>query len=190
MDDLISRQMAIKHLKKRLYETALNNNTEHPYYEEMADNRVDVWMNEVPSAQPNLRPTCNQLATDCISRQAAIDAIKALWNDAPSAQHVSAMFDCEDTIRVLPSAQPEQEWIPCSERMPDEDYCSGRGVQCSEPVLVTVVNHENDEDIFVDTACTADGEWQLRDDNPLAPEWCEVVAWMPLPEPYTEEKKE
>lgn len=136
MDDLISRQMAIKHLKKRLYETALNNNTEHPYYEEMADNRVDVWMNEVPSAQP------------------------------------------------------ERRWIPCSERMPDEDYCSSRGVQHSEPVLVTVVNHENDEDIFVDTACTADGEWQLRDDNPLAPEWCEVVAWMPLPKPYESEEKE
>ena len=50
--DLIDRRMAIEHLKKRLYETALNNNTEHPYYEEMADNRVDVWMNEVPSAQP------------------------------------------------------------------------------------------------------------------------------------------
>lgn len=44
---------------------------------------------------------------DLILRQAAIDAIKALWNDAPSAQHVSAMFDCEDVIRALPSAQPE-----------------------------------------------------------------------------------
>ena len=49
MDDLISRQAAIEHLKKRLYETALNNITEHPYYEEMADNRVDVWLNELQS---------------------------------------------------------------------------------------------------------------------------------------------
>jgi hypothetical protein len=44
---------------------------------------------------------------EVISRQAAIDAIKALWNDAPSAQHMSAMFDCEDAIRVLPSAEPK-----------------------------------------------------------------------------------
>ena len=49
MNDLVSRTDAIKHLKKRLYETALNSNTEHPYYEEIADNRIDVWMNEVPS---------------------------------------------------------------------------------------------------------------------------------------------
>ena len=51
MHDLISRQAAIEHLKKRLYETALNNVTEHPYYEEMADNRVSVWLEEVPSAE-------------------------------------------------------------------------------------------------------------------------------------------
>lgn len=54
MDDLISRQAAIEHLKKRLYETALNNVTEHPYYEDMADNRVSVWLEEVPSAQPEI----------------------------------------------------------------------------------------------------------------------------------------
>ena len=57
----------------------------------------------LPSAQPDV-PDTN--VGDTISRQAAIDTIKALWNDAPSAQHVSAMFDCEDAIRVLPSAQP------------------------------------------------------------------------------------
>lgn len=52
MNDSISRQAAIAHLKQRLYETQLNNDTEHPYYEEIADNRIDVWMNEVPSVQP------------------------------------------------------------------------------------------------------------------------------------------
>ena len=54
MNDPINRADAIRHLKKRLYETALNSNTEHPYYEEIADNRIDVWMNELPSAQPTL----------------------------------------------------------------------------------------------------------------------------------------
>ena len=54
LNDTISRQAAIEHLKKRLYETALNNVTEHPYYEDMADNRVSVWLEEVPSAQPEI----------------------------------------------------------------------------------------------------------------------------------------
>lgn len=52
MSDSISRQAAIEHLKKRLYETALNNDAEHPYYEEMADNRVSVWLGEVPTIEP------------------------------------------------------------------------------------------------------------------------------------------
>lgn len=37
----------------------------------------------------------------------AIDVIRALWDGAPTAQHVSAMFDCEDALQALPSAQPE-----------------------------------------------------------------------------------
>lgn len=44
---------------------------------------------------------------DLISRQAALDAIKKLEKPAPTAQHLSAIFDCEDTIKALPSAQPE-----------------------------------------------------------------------------------
>ena len=44
--------------------------------------------------------------SDLISRQAALDAIKKLEKPAPTAQHLSAIFDCEDTIKALPSAQP------------------------------------------------------------------------------------
>ena len=77
---------------------------------------IDTKVEEV--AQPNLQPTCNQLATDTISRQAAIDA---LAEDMPSAytpdgshpaddgifmaQEIYA--DCIQTLKELPSAQPE-----------------------------------------------------------------------------------
>ena len=46
---LIDADAAIVHLKNRLYETELNNNTEHYYYKEMADNRVSVWIEELPT---------------------------------------------------------------------------------------------------------------------------------------------
>lgn len=52
MKDLISRQAALEHLKNRLYETELNSNARLPYYAEMADNRVSVWLNEVPTIDP------------------------------------------------------------------------------------------------------------------------------------------
>ena len=52
MSDLISRQAAIEHLKHRLYETELNSEAKYPYYAEMADNRVSVWLEEVPTIEP------------------------------------------------------------------------------------------------------------------------------------------
>ena len=57
---------------------------------------VDTKAEELDSsAQPNLQPTCNQLATDTINRQAAIDCVT---------------YDVEHTIeclKALPPAQPE-----------------------------------------------------------------------------------
>ena len=44
---------------------------------------------------------------DTISRQAAIDALTALEEPAPTARHLSGIYDCEDAIKALPSAQPE-----------------------------------------------------------------------------------
>ena len=56
---------------------------------------IDTKAEEV--AQPNLQPTCNQLATDCISRQAAIDAIKSS----------RFLVDAMKKVIKLPSAQPD-----------------------------------------------------------------------------------
>ena len=53
--------------------------------------------------------------SDLISRQAAIDALTALEEPAPTARHLSAIYDCEDTIKALPSAQPEPHEIGYSE---------------------------------------------------------------------------
>lgn len=45
--------------------------------------------------------------SDLIERQDAINAIRALEKPAPTAQHLSAIYDCEDVITSLQSAQPE-----------------------------------------------------------------------------------
>lgn len=60
---------------------------------------IDTKAEEV--AQPNLQPTCNQLATDTISRQAAIDAVckycEYYYNE-----------NVIQRIKEIPSAQPEK----------------------------------------------------------------------------------
>ena len=112
------------------------------------------------------------------------------WNmfdcaDLPRSKHWDGHTEADAETRLMSLDAPH--WIPVTERLPEEDFCSGRGVQYSETVLVTVVNNGDDDDTFVDMACTADGVWQLnypQDTSPLIPKWCKVIAWMPLPEPW------
>lgn len=51
---------------------------------------------------------------ELISRKAAIDALTALENPASTAQHLSAIFDCEDIIKMLPAVSEYKhgKWIP------------------------------------------------------------------------------
>ena len=76
---------------------------------------IDTKAEEV--AQPNLQPTCNELATDTISRQAVLDGLASIAkgkakSDAQKSLMGRVMFFTEQ----LPSAQPERkkgEWVNC-----------------------------------------------------------------------------
>lgn len=65
------------------------------------------------SAQPNLQSTCNQLATDCISRQAAIEGADKIIERDTSGNNdvVKAMQAWKEWIMALPTAQPEPSQI-------------------------------------------------------------------------------
>jgi len=110
---------------------------------------------------------------DLISRQAAIDAIdKALSR--------TFVEPCGEMIlKDLPSAQPEQRWIPCSKRPPIAKHktywiCTDTGYQCE--CRWTNVNH-------FWTDLTSKWHWHIMD----IPQYSKVVAWRELPEPYREE---
>ena len=75
----------------------------------------------------------------------------------------------------IPSAQ---QWIPVTERLPEE------GEEGSDEVLVTCDNGR--KHYFVTTGILLKGDWVNVVDNYYLP--CEVVAWMPLPEPYHPEE--
>ena len=115
--------------------------------------------------------------SDLISRQAAIDAVNS-WRGRFSEEYNEAIDDCENSIKKLPPAQPEPQWIPVERELPEDftdvlvwfeyfrygDYnclyqTHGIGTYVANYNLWTV-NHET-------------GWKDLR-----------VIAWMPLPEPY------
>ena len=94
----------------------------------------------------------------------------------------------------------EQKWIPVSERLPDN----------TDPVSITWVNHDPESyyaDIkdksFIATGHYCNGRWWWysvtcqdylneygRCDVDAMDDAIEVIAWMPLPEPYKAESEE
>lgn len=66
---------------------------------------------------------------DLIERQAAIDALTELEEPAPTARHLSAIYDCEDAIKALPSAQPKKgKWINIRhDNIAECDHCGITG---------------------------------------------------------------
>ena len=99
---------------------------------------------------------------DLISRQAAIAVAKQHWYKP----------DIAKALEDLPSAQPEQRWIPVSERLPDPN----------KAVLISV-NGEVDVDWFAFDN-TGYGCWYRTIKSVI-----DIDAWMPLPEPYKGEQE-
>ena len=96
-----------------------------------------------------------------------------------------------DAIEMGIHALKETQWIPCSERLPkerDSMFARWKGTdkwtkamfeKRSDTVIATI-EYSNGERT-VAPAHTTDGKWRcdciIGDDG-------EVIAWMPLPEPY------
>ena len=99
--------------------------------------------------------------SDTISRQAAIDAV----NNAFDRETLLTGFVRSIAVRAIrdmPPAQPEQKWIPCSERMPEK---GGKYLCCWQGKTV-------------DTGMFLNGHFRLYGEikDHL------ITAWMPLPE--------
>lgn len=111
---------------------------------------------------------------DLISRQAAIDAICKACSLSGDYQKCDGYPEestwCEELValRALPSAQ--SQWIPCSERLPEEERY----------VLVTASNG----------AVTEAKYWHKEGIWVKGLSIVSVTAWMPLPKPYRGESDE
>ena len=130
--------------------------------------------------------------SDLISRQAAIDAIEK------NAYRHTYLEQIIDIVSALPSAQPkqpEQRWIPFKTRPltkeEKEEHPEWDGIlDCKLPddrqrilVSVSVRGHESVQydEFYTDDGSYLDSGYEIG---------TEATAWMPLPEPYREERTE
>lgn len=123
---------------------------------------------------------------DLISRKALMKEFSAFVRASNNSDFAPAPTwnDAVSLVGSMPSAQP-QRWIPCSERLPEEDLWTGGGKQFSNSVLMTVYN-KSGKGTVVDYGHTIDGEWYSETEDEYIEsiaDW-KVIAWMPLPEPY------
>ena len=118
---------------------------------------------------------------DLISRQDAIDAL--------SQYPFEKVVNCVSIIEELPSAQPEQRWIPFKTRPltkeEKEEHPEWDGIlDCKLPddgqrilVSVSVRGHESVQydEFYTDDGSYLDSGYEIG---------TEATAWMPLPEAY------
>ena len=94
---------------------------------------------------------------DIISRQAAIDALDCISG-------------VEEVLKSLPSAQPEQKWIPCSETVDIPDH--------------EVMACDRYGEFIIGYLDCKDEQWLCESDDSIM---YDPVAWCELPKPYKEE---
>lgn len=142
----------------------------------------------IVNGEPTVTP---EPCEDAILRQAAIDVIEA--------GRLTKLIDAETAVnglRELPSVQPEPQWIPCSERMPEDlstvittwvnrDPLPYYEFMRDKPFTAVSVHYKG-EWYWYSATCADYLEEYGRSDRDKVDKSIEIIAWMPLPEAYKE----
>ena len=117
-----------------------------------------------------------------VSLNAVINILKHKPNANPSYWNTCDVIDRQDTIddvMELPSVTPQQQWIPMSERMPEENEYIG-------DVCKYYLVQDEYGDMHV-AHYKKTGWYPIHSIKSMSDE---VVAWMPLPKPYVPQERE
>ena len=110
---------------------------------------------------------------DTIKRSDVIDAVKIILDRFGYREYSIGFKWAMSVIETLPSADRPQEWIPCSDRLPNAEYGESDTVlACRNDGLMELLYFDGGN------WCYPTGEAYVHLD------YNKVVAWMPLPKPW------
>ena len=108
-------------------------------------------------------------------KEEAIEVIEETIDDLCDGRILDLVPVRVSALEVAIEALKQTQWIPCEERLPEED---GQYL-----ITVKYVHVDGYEDIYAEHGDWADGKWDM---------FCfghcgkveSILAWMPLPKPY------
>lgn len=125
---------------------------------------------------------------DLISRKQALEEMTFSDGIEKDGVLYVPLRDANKHIKNLPSVQPEQRWIPVSEKLPEANgrYLVTRGLNAAGSLWnrVYIANYSDlmglkSEKIW----------WQGNVGKSDFKRIDDVIAWIPLPEPYRAERR-
>ena len=162
--DLISRDEAIKELKK-----ALSNDGD--WYKEEACDIVETTLHDLPFVSEKPQPRVE--TSDLISRAEALEQMAQAECGLHYEDCEADNCSCPYIGRILdipPTESDTVEWTPISERLPNT----------YEEVIVSIIDDSADSRLEKTTVAWRLDEYWISGNDTIG----EVVAWMPLPKPY------
>ena len=118
-----------------------------------------------------------------IDEKKLIEELEAIKNRIQGKTYGWYPLDFEDVIEYIKGFPKIGEWIPCNKRLPNQNDNNINNSSLSIPVLVKYDSEEEPEVLHYNTFTEKFCYDQIDFTN-------EVIAWMPLPEPYKEEVTE
>lgn len=113
-----------------------------------------------------------------ISREEAVEKATDVLEEASKGVCYVTEVDVEWLITAIEalSQPPADQWLPCSERLPDK----------GGTYLVTQERYRLDDRLYKKPVAveTTFAEFNFMDDVWNRARHLKVIAWMPLPEPY------
>lgn len=125
------------------------------------------------------------------------EAINYLWKSYDENKIYGIASRCYlETLQELVDKAESFEWIPVSEKLPDEHesiFAKSYGTDKWDNMFWRTTSNRviaaikyNDGTVIVKEAFTHDGEWTVEKKKIN----CKVIAWMPFPKPYKEKENE